>query len=51
MSVCKEVRNFEVHFAAKDSGIFKLPGRPDNHFKMGYDINLELAPELEQDAS
>ena len=45
-----EVRNCEAHLVANHGNRFRLPKRSNNHFKMGYDLELGANPELESNA-
>ena len=45
------VRNYTLHLAANYSGRFKLPKKAENPFKMGYDPEFDINPELEPDAA
>ena len=49
--VHETARNFEAHLGANFSDKYRLLKRVDNPFKMGYDPELDINPELEPDSS
>ena len=49
--VQEAVINCAVHLAANYGGRFKLPKKAKNLFKMDYDPELDINPELDPDAA
>ena len=48
--VQEAVRNCTVHFSSNYSGQFRMPKKADNLFRMSYDPELDISPELDPDA-
>ena len=49
--VCWVVKNDKAHLVKNFSDRYRLPKRSDNPFKIGYDPELEISPELKPDAA
>ena len=45
------VRNCKVHLSTKYGGKYKMPKKAENPFKMGYDSEYDISPELDPDAA
>ena len=45
------VRNCTVHLAANFGGRFRLPKKAEDQFKMDYDPEFDISPELDSDAA
>ena len=48
--VHEAVRDFSAHLVANYDGWLRLPKKVENPFKMGYDPELDISPELEPNA-
>ena len=47
--VCEAVRNCAVYLLSSYGGIYRMPKKAGNPFKMVYDLELDISPELDPD--